>query len=839
MNTLLKFCISLLAGTMSLIAQPAPVGRWTFDDVANLLKAESGNDLVLVGTQQIATGPKPGDGAMNISTGSYYRCFHTIAANGGGTMVNEFSIVIDFRIASLNKWYCFFQTNPQNSNDGDCFINPGGSIGVTATGYSTQTIAANNWYRLVVSVKLGQFYNYFLDGSLLLQGASQDVDGRFSLYPKDNGNELLFFADNDGEDGPIDVAQVMIFDRGLTPEEAALLGGYNHVPVQPFSMDLVPFLQTPTDSSVYVCWHHPSSQTPRVEFGTTPDMPNTVSGSGAQLDPNTRWQSVQLRGLVPETDYYYRCISDTARSAIYRFRSAPARNKSSGHIRFLIVGDSQTNAEVSDSICRSMKRILTERYGADYFTQVQLLMHNGDIVGDGTVLSEYRDEFFKPFRHLSPQIPIMTVRGNHEGEAQYLYDYMQYEDFKEPEGEKYYHFRIGPLLFISMNTNVYGDLQNVWLGNLVRDAERDDGVQFIFSFQHKPGHSELWPDGNAAWVENNTNLILQNSSKSVLNSHGHSHCYERGALIEGNTYLMLSGGGGGDLDRWGMYANQRDYPEIQKSLDQYCWSLVDVNLDSARVNVWTYTLGNLSLPKDVQIADRFGYVKSAAPLPKPVGLKPEGNDSFAPYQSSIAAPYDSLMCVQLQISADDSSFTSLVADTLLCTENYYLDTGSPSYQPINQNAAANLLNFRISGTTFFRLIPQEYYLWRVRFRNISLKWSEWSTPVRFRQQQPDDVASAPSSQFNLSVSPNPFSGRQQIAYELPAASIVRLALFDVTGKECGVLFSGFQSPGKHLLSHDGSLLEAEHLYFLRMECTNAGSTTQRITRIMKAATPVR
>ena len=464
MKTLLSICLVLFATAGSLIAQPAPVGKWTFDDASNLLKAETGKDLVLVGSQQAVTGPMPGNGAVNIGTGSYFRCLHNIAAGASGTRVNDFSIVVDFRIPSLNKWYCFFQTNPQNTDDGDCFINPSGNIGVAATGYSQQTIAANDWYRLVISVKLGQFYNYYLDGAPLFQGTSQAADGRFSLDPKDAGNELLFFADNDGEDGPIDVAQVMIYDRGLTAEEVALIGGFNHIPVEPFSMDLVPFLQTPTDSSVYVCWHHPSSQMPRVEFGTTPDMPNTASGSSAQLDPNTRWHTVQLKRLAPETDYFYRCVSDTARSATYRFRSSPSLKKSSGHIRFLIIGDTQTNPDVSDSVCRSMKRILTERFGADYYKEVQLIMHNGDIVGDGTILSQYRDEFFKPFRHLSPQIPIMTTRGNHEGESQYLYDYMHYEDFNEPEGEKYYHFRIGPLLFISMNTNVNGDLQNVWCG---------------------------------------------------------------------------------------------------------------------------------------------------------------------------------------------------------------------------------------------------------------------------------------------------------------------------------------------------------------------------------------
>jgi len=107
------------------------IGHWTFDDPDNLMMATIGNDLVLEGSHVASEGPETGDGAVNIGVGSYYRCFHDIAANGGSAnWVNEFTIVIDVKVPQLNQWYCFYQTSYNNSNDGDWFINPSGSVGV-------------------------------------------------------------------------------------------------------------------------------------------------------------------------------------------------------------------------------------------------------------------------------------------------------------------------------------------------------------------------------------------------------------------------------------------------------------------------------------------------------------------------------------------------------------------------------------------------------------------------------------------------------------------------------------------------------------------------------------
>ncbi|MBN2828910.1 MAG: hypothetical protein JXR56_01165, partial [Candidatus Cloacimonetes bacterium] len=211
----MKRCAWILVFTLLIITLFAtdPVGQWTFDNPTNLLEATYGNDLVLEGTHTVTAGTDAGDGAVNIGVGSFYRCTHDIAANGGGTWVNQYSIVIDFKVPSIDQWYCFHQTNPDNSNDGDSFINPTGHIGVGVTGYSAYQLIPNEWYRLVIAVDLGNSYKYYLDGALLQDGGNQSLDGRFALYPSNSTNELLFFADNDAEDNPIDVSAVSLYDE--------------------------------------------------------------------------------------------------------------------------------------------------------------------------------------------------------------------------------------------------------------------------------------------------------------------------------------------------------------------------------------------------------------------------------------------------------------------------------------------------------------------------------------------------------------------------------------------------------------------------------------------------
>ena len=175
------------------------VGCWKFDDASNFTKAEVGNVLTLVGSGvHKAEGPDASNGAVTVDKGTYFEVDHGIAVKSGATYVNDYSLVIDFKTPAVGSWYTFYQTDPSNTSDGDCFINTSGNIGTATTGYTSFVVSSNVWYRLVISVSLNHSYKYYLDGNLIRLCDMQYPDERFSLDKK-----FILFGDNDGDDGTL------------------------------------------------------------------------------------------------------------------------------------------------------------------------------------------------------------------------------------------------------------------------------------------------------------------------------------------------------------------------------------------------------------------------------------------------------------------------------------------------------------------------------------------------------------------------------------------------------------------------------------------------------------
>jgi len=90
-----------------------------------------------------------------------------------------------------------------------------------------------------------------------------------------------------------------------------------------------------------------------------------------------------------------------------------------------------------------------------------------------------------------------------------------------------------------------------------------------------------------------------------------------------------------------------------------------------------------------------------------------------------------------------------------------------------------------------------------------------------------DLAGSLPSQFELDAPyPNPFNSTTRIAYAFPAASRIRLALYDVAGREALLLAEGDRPAGRYALAVRADQLAAG-LYFVRLE-TKAGSFTRRM-----------
>ncbi len=93
----------------------------------------------------------------------------------------------------------------------------------------------------------------------------------------------------------------------------------------------------------------------------------------------------------------------------------------------------------------------------------------------------------------------------------------------------------------------------------------------------------------------------------------------------------------------------------------------------------------------------------------------------------------------------------------------------------------------------------------------------------------DDEFSVLNSQFLiLNFSPNPFNASTALSFELQAASNVRLAIYDIAGREIAVLVDGFKPAGTHQVVLDASAISSG-VYFARL---TAGGTSQTVKMLL-------
>jgi glycerophosphoryl diester phosphodiesterase len=236
-------------------ATPPPsnaVYEWTFD--AGNLASALGNgvmeyadnatvSLTSFGTTDGATVPHiNGQSATymrvpaftGINNG-YHLSFADSGPNGGGAYINRFTFLADILIPGTLNWTALFNTNPENANDADWYVDANGRLGIgSPLGYSNpSTISARAWHRIAFVADLGAgAVTYYRNGSQVYQRAGTSLlDGRFSLYSaNDPGPDLLLFNEGDGGGvytHELYAASIAFVDRNLSAAEIAALGGPN------------------------------------------------------------------------------------------------------------------------------------------------------------------------------------------------------------------------------------------------------------------------------------------------------------------------------------------------------------------------------------------------------------------------------------------------------------------------------------------------------------------------------------------------------------------------------------------------------------------------------------
>ena len=208
---------------------PETIGTWTFDNAADLMEGtgvatlqpttHSNGSVTTYNTPAEANittvaGPADGNGALALPVGSSLM----MTSNLGVQNLNTYSIMWDIRATDLSNYSPLLQNGLTNGKDGSLFIKNGqvGLNGSHGMGYNG-SLTSGKWHRVLFVVSNG-YGTVYIDGIKVGQ-SSQPCTEHWQLT-----TGALFFADNDGEEKPIETAEIRFWNIALTAEQAYQLG---------------------------------------------------------------------------------------------------------------------------------------------------------------------------------------------------------------------------------------------------------------------------------------------------------------------------------------------------------------------------------------------------------------------------------------------------------------------------------------------------------------------------------------------------------------------------------------------------------------------------------------
>ncbi len=514
---------------------------------------------------------------------------------------------------------------------------------------------------------------------------------------------------------------------------------------------LRPYIHTNMGGSAWISWWTDADISTFVDWGLSADaLVNTVNGGMQNLGTNYHYHAAQITGLAPSTYYFYRVRTENLTTAVFRFRTPPPVGTKTGSFRVLVMGDNQilTAEQRWAKMMGRAKAKIEQKFGQPIEEAIDYTLNVGDQVDVGT-LEHYRHLHFAYSQEVSPNLSFMTTIGNHETytdtsltlyKSLFRYDALTYQGISSPLPEVYYAYQQASILFIHLSSEHTGTTQANWVQSLVTAAIADTSVDFIISLCHRPYQAEQYIGDISSWFRTTVMPILAQTEKHVLTIGAHHHLYARGQTRDWPCYHIISGASAWD-QYWGQ-STEADYDDVQKTVANWAWQILDFDLVNRRLNVECYAEANVRFPESTRWTTKAYNSRLIDSFHRQLGLAaptaPTITNSFtAPValplvlQSSAFATTtaETLNSVQYQI-AQDTAFTNLKVDRIRDVENLYGDTGSPNYEPVNVNASVDITRWNLAAGA----LPNGTYYARVRHRDTNAAWSAWSPTKAFTIQ---------------------------------------------------------------------------------------------------------
>jgi hypothetical protein len=319
------------------------------------------------------------------------------------------------------------------------------------------------------------------------------------------------------------------------------------------SQDLVrgPYLQSLAPTSIKVIWRTSEPAISNIQISASVGGPilQTVLGDAEEVD-----HIALIEGLTPGNTYYYRIGADdeflTEWNEQYRFKTIPTNTNSTS---FWATGDFGAGNQRQIDVKNAFKSHVDGNYP-------DLWLWLGDNAYDDGTDAEFQEKVFEPpygYDDLMPFLPFFPVPGNHDYNSvnllspppQHRGPYFnivevptQGESGGVPSGtELYYSFDYGDVHFVVINSEAFAytffanSVMSDWLK---ADLAASDKLWKV-AFWHQPPYSKGSHDSDDFYevfmkaMRKNYNPIIEDFGVDLVLC-GHSHVYERTALIKGH-----------------------------------------------------------------------------------------------------------------------------------------------------------------------------------------------------------------------------------------------------------------------------------------------------------------
>lgn len=514
------------------------------------------------------------------------------------------------------------------------------------------------------------------------------------------------------------------------------------------AQSIVPYLQAIKDSAIVLNWKTSTPVvSPFVRYGISQgSLDDIVTGTSQAMNDvgyinNYFYHTIKLHGLVPATKYFYRVVSGNDSSDIYSFHTLPEAGmapNAQGRLRFLILGDNQIKAQPRfDSLMVAAKRKMMAYYGSSFNDSVSFILNLGDQVDVGT-LDHYEHVHFSKSKYLSPWLPIQTAVGNHETygtlQMQAYYDHfvldsMHYKGIYSGT-EDYYAFQAGNVVIVYTNTENTGGFQFNWVKKVIDTATADPTVKWIITIGHRPYQAEQYVGDISHWIRNTVVPYCMLSPKFFMHVGAHHHLYARGQMKDVPAYNIISGGTAWN-QYWGM-ASEENFDDVQKTISQWAYQLVDVDMINDRIGVTTFSVGSIYGWRDNMVIDSFYRdLNLAIPIqPAITNVFPDSLElplilTGTSFQTTSG---ELLNSTEFQLSLD-RQFNTIEKISYRHYEDLFgAVPGANPDTTLDQHLGVDIESYTVPANT----IPNGWHYVRLRHRDRNQQWSPWSVTDSFK-----------------------------------------------------------------------------------------------------------